>query len=55
MRDNWLSNRVFDNGNALIEHCCDAWNKLEAQPLDHHVHRTARLGASVLISESWYK
>jgi len=23
--------------------------------MDHHVHRTARLGASVLISESWYK
>ena len=22
--------------------------------MDHHVHRTARLGASVLISESWY-
>ena len=32
MRDNWLSNRVFDNDNALIDHCCDAWNKLEAQP-----------------------
>jgi len=23
--------------------------------LDHHVHRLARLGASVLISESWYQ
>jgi len=32
MRDNWLSNRVFDNADALIDHCCDAWNKLEAQP-----------------------
>lgn len=32
MRDNWLSNRVFDNTNALLDHCCDAWNKLEAQP-----------------------
>jgi len=32
MRDNWLSNRVFDNGNALIDHCCNAWNNLEAQP-----------------------
>ena len=32
IRDNWLSNRVFDNINALIDHCCDAWNKLEAQP-----------------------
>jgi hypothetical protein len=32
IRDNWLSNRVFDNIHALIDHCCDAWNKLEAQP-----------------------
>jgi hypothetical protein len=32
MRDNWLSNRVFLNANGLIDHCCDAWNKLEAQP-----------------------
>ena len=32
MRDNWLSNRVFDDIHALIDHCCDAWNKLEAQP-----------------------
>jgi putative transposase len=32
MRDNWLSNRVFDNDSALIDHCSDAWNKLEAQP-----------------------
>jgi transposase len=32
LRDNWLSNRVFDNHNALIDHCCDAGNKLEAQP-----------------------
>ena len=32
MRGNWLSNRVFDNADALLDHCCDAWNKLEAQP-----------------------
>jgi hypothetical protein len=32
IRDNWLSNRVFDDIHALIDHCCDAWNKLEAQP-----------------------
>ena len=32
MRDNWLSNRVFDSADALLDHCCDAWNKLEAQP-----------------------
>jgi transposase len=32
MRDNWLSNRVFETVDALLDHCCDAWNKLEAQP-----------------------
>src|SRR5689334_14782023 len=23
IRDNWLSNRVFDDIHALIDHCCD--------------------------------
>jgi hypothetical protein len=32
MRDNWLSNRVFLSADDLVNHCCDAWNKLEAQP-----------------------
>ena len=32
IRDNCLSSRVFDNIHALIDHCCEAWNKLEAQP-----------------------
>ena len=32
LRQTYLSNRVFDNADALLDHCCDAWNKLEAQP-----------------------
>jgi len=32
MRDNWLSNRVFTCYDNIVDHCCDAWNKLEAQP-----------------------
>lgn len=32
IRDNWLSNRIFLSADDLIDHCCDAWNKLEAQP-----------------------
>ena len=32
MRDNWLSNRVFDDYDDIVAHCCDAWNKLLAQP-----------------------
>jgi transposase len=32
MRDNWLSNRVFKSYENLLDHCCDAWNKLVNQP-----------------------
>jgi transposase len=32
MRANWLSNRVFDSYDAVIEAACEAWNKLIAQP-----------------------
>jgi transposase len=32
MRDNWLSNRVFQDSDDLVNHCCDAWNQLEDQP-----------------------
>ena len=32
MGDNWLSNRVFTSYDNLLDHCCDAWNKLIDQP-----------------------
>ena len=32
LRDNWLSNRVFESYDDILEHCCDAWNKLIDQP-----------------------
>src|ERR1700704_1569406 len=32
MRDNWLSNRVFTSYTNILEHCCQAWNKLTDQP-----------------------
>lgn len=32
LRDNWLSNRVFTSYDNIVEHCCDTWNKLIAQP-----------------------
>lgn len=32
MRDNWLSNRVFASYSAIVDHCCDAWNRLADQP-----------------------
>jgi transposase len=32
LRANWLSNRVFETYDAIIEAACDAWNKLIEQP-----------------------
>jgi transposase len=32
MRDNWLSNRVFDSYDDILDHCCCAWNKLIDMP-----------------------
>jgi hypothetical protein len=32
MRDNWLSNRIFQAHDDIVEHCCRAWNKLVDQP-----------------------
>jgi DDE superfamily endonuclease len=32
MRDNWLSNRIFQSYDDLVDHCCTAWNKLTDQP-----------------------
>ena len=32
LRDNWLSNRVFTSHDDIVDHCCDAWNKLVDQP-----------------------
>jgi len=32
MRQNWLSNRVFDTYDAILNAGCEAWNKLIGQP-----------------------
>ncbi|MGB6326558.1 MAG: IS630 family transposase [Methylocella sp.] len=32
MRDNWLSNRVFESYDDILDHCCFAWNKLIDMP-----------------------
>jgi len=32
LRDNWLSNQVFNSYDEIVDRCCDAWNKLVAQP-----------------------
>lgn len=32
LRQNYLANRVFDTYQAIVDACCDAWNRLIAQP-----------------------
>jgi transposase len=32
MRENWLSNRILKSFDDIVDHCCDAWNKLIDQP-----------------------
>lgn len=32
LRGNWLSNRVFETYDAIVDAACNAWNKLIAQP-----------------------
>jgi hypothetical protein len=32
MRDNWLLDRIFKSYHDLVDHCCEAWNKLVDQP-----------------------
>ncbi len=32
LRQNWLSNRVFETYDAILDVGCEAWNKLLAQP-----------------------
>ena len=31
MRENWIPNRVFTSYKDMLDHCCDAWNRLADQ------------------------
>jgi transposase len=32
MRENWLGNRIYASYKAILDHCCEAWNRLIGQP-----------------------
>ncbi len=32
LRQNWISNRIFENYEAIVKACCVAWNKLMMDP-----------------------
>ena len=55
MRDNWLSNRIFESYDDLVDHCCEVLEQARRSALAHHVHRIAPMGARVLINGTRYK
>ena len=42
LRQNWLSNRVFETYDDIIDAACEAWNKLRTADR-HHLNRHARV------------
>jgi len=32
LRQNWLGNRIFASYEAILDHCCHAWNRLIDEP-----------------------
>ena len=44
LRQNWLSNRFFEDYDAIVEAGCQAWNRPIDQTPDRHVHWNERLG-----------
>jgi len=45
LRQNWLSNTVFENYDAIVDAACAAWRKLIAQPETITSIGNARLGS----------
>ena len=44
LRQNQLSNRVFDCYNAIVDACCDAWNALTCRTRPHPINRVPSVG-----------
>ena len=45
LRQNWLSNAILKDSDAIIDAACAAWQKLRRGARNDHVHRNARLGS----------
>ena len=45
LRANWLSNRVFETYDAIIDAACEAWRQAHRPARNDHLHRNARMGA----------
>ena len=55
LRQNWLSNTVFENYDAIIDAACEAWRKLIAQPKPSQPSERATGPTSVSRCDPWYK
>ena len=54
LRANWLSNRVFDNYEAIVDAAYEAWNRLVAQPKPSHPSACEHGHTPVKPSGHWY-
>src|SRR4051812_23961160 len=57
LRDNWLSSRVFASYRDIVDHCCDAWNRLIDQPwiiMSIGLRDWANAFQCMMISAGWY-
>ena len=48
MRDNWLSNRVFESDDNILDHCPLRLEQAHRHALENHLHRNKRVGLSVV-------
>jgi hypothetical protein len=55
MRENWLSNRVFNSYPQILDFCCEASNRLIDHPWRIMSIASREWANRFLISESWYK
>jgi hypothetical protein len=55
LRSNWLSNRVFDTYDAIIDAACEAWMKLIAMPKTITQSACENGPTSVNLRDPWYK
>jgi hypothetical protein len=53
LRANWLSNRVFETFDDIIDAICDAWNKLTASPKPSPLSGCATGLTSVRANDLW--
>jgi hypothetical protein len=53
LRQNWISNTVFENYDAIVDAACDAWRNLTAKP-PSHPSECATGPTSVSRYDLWY-